>query len=559
MQITAESPAAQQSRTSAAAAAAVAARATPAANPMRATRLAARPSQPAPSDDRVLFSRQSPILAVQTSGPRRISVGKESKYELTISNSGEVAAEDVLVFVSLPGWADLLGAEASTGATESPVSGNAERTLQWRVGDLPASGSQRLALKIVPRESRPFDLAVRWEFKPVASQAMIEVQEPRLSISMDGPRDVLYGEKKLYKLHLSNTGNGPAENVIIQLMPIGGDDNQPISQRLGTLGADEQKDVEVELTARQVGTLMIRAEVRADGGARAELAERVLVRRAGLQVDVTGPRVQYVGVAATYRLRVSNPGTASARNVTVSVNIPPGAKYLSGIENPELEITGNRLQWTLASLAPAAEQNFFIKCTLGLSGVNRFDVVSTADGDLTATTGTTTRVEAMADLRLDVKDPSGPIRVGEETIYELHICNRGTKSAEHVEVLAYFSRGIEPIAAEGVQHQIAPGQVVFSPIASVSAGGNVVLKIRARAEVAGNHVFRAEVHCKRLGTRLVSEETTHFYQDVNMPGPMASTPDAADSVSSPAGATLRAVDRRSAPAGDPAKASAALR
>jgi hypothetical protein len=36
-------------------------------------------------------------------------------------------------------------------------------------------------------------------------------------------------------------------------------------------------------------------------------------------------------------------------------------------------------------------------------------------------------------------------------------------------------------------------------------------KIHAKAEAAGNHVFRAEVYCQPLGTKLVSEETTHYY------------------------------------------------
>ena len=58
-----------------------------------------------------------------------------------------------------------------------------------------------------------------------------------------------------------------------------------------------------------------------------------------------------------------------------------------------------------------------------------------------------------------------------------------------------------------------PGQVAFSPIASLPAGEEVTLKVRARAEAVGNHIFRAEVRCAPLGTRLVSEETTHFYQD----------------------------------------------
>ena len=119
----------------------------------------------------------------------------------------------------------------------------------------------------------------------------------------------------------------------------------------------------------------------------------------------------------------------------------------------------------------------------------------------------------MADLRLDVKEPDGPVPVGEEAVYEVHVRNRGTKDAEAVQLFAYFSQGIEPTAAEGGTFRIAPGQVAFNPLPTVPAGEEVVLKIRARAEAAGNHVFRAEIHCKPLGTRLVSEQTTRFYLD----------------------------------------------
>jgi len=69
------------------------------------------------------------------------------------------------------------------------------------------------------------------------------------------------------------------------------------------------------------------------------------------------------------------------------------------------------------------------------------------------------------------------------------------------------------------------------------------LKVRARAEQPGNHVFRAEVHCKPLGTRLVSEETTHFYTDKS--GGQEKSETASSKPSSPsAGGTLRTTTGR---------------
>ena len=473
------------------------------------------------SNGGVLMTRKGPVLGVETLGPRRISVGKESTYEVSMINSGEVAGEELVVFVSLPEWAEVVGAEVSSGVAQANATGQTAGTVQWKLGRLDAKGRERLTLKIVPRQSRPFDLAVRWEYKPVASQATIEVQEPKLALQLEGPREVLYGKKEVYRLKLTNTGSGSAENVAIMLMPIGGGENVPATHKVGMLSAGEEKVLDVELTARQAGNLTIQVDVRADGGVHAELAEKVLVRRAGLKIDVEGPKVQFVGAAATYAIRIRNPGTAPAKNVRISVVLPAGAKYLAGIEGARLDASGSKLDWTVETISPEVEQNFALKCSLGGAGISRVQLSAAADDDLTASAGAVTRVEAVANLTMDVKDPEGPVAVGDEATYQLRVRNRGTKEAEGVEVFAYFSRGIEPTGAEGGPNRLGPGQVTFQPIPSLAPGAEVVFTVRARADAAGNHVFRAEALCKPLGARLIREATNLYYADVSAAQPTA--------------------------------------
>jgi hypothetical protein len=125
----------------------------------------------------------------------------------------------------------------------------------------------------------------------------------------------------------------------------------------------------------------------------------------------------------------------------------------------------------------------------------------------------------VADLTLDLSDPAGPVPVGSEAAYQVRVENRGTKSAEGVEVVVYFSEGIEPVAVEGARAQTAPGQVLFDKIPSLAPGQDLTLQIKAKAEKAGNHICRVEVHCKPLGVRLVSEETTRFYGDTSASQP----------------------------------------
>jgi uncharacterized repeat protein (TIGR01451 family) len=468
------------------------------------------------TDDGMLIARKGPALSVETLGPRRITVGKESTYEVNMVNSGDVAAEDMVVFISLPEWAEVVGADTSTGAARDCVSSPSVGTLQWKLGRLDASGRARLMLKLIPRQSKPFDLAVRWEYRPISSQAMIEVQEPKLALQLEGPREVLYGKKETYRLKLMNVGNGAAENVALMLMPIGGGENVPATHKIGILAAGEEKVLDVELTARQAGNLTIQLDARADGGVHAELAEKVLVRRAELKVDVEGPKMQFVGATTSYVIHVRNPGSAPAKNVNVSIVLPAGSKYLAGLDGVQPDVTGSRLYWTIKTIAPQVDQMFMLKCSLGSAGVSRVEISAAADDELTASANTVTRVEAVADLTLDIVNPKGPVAVGDEAVYEVHVHNRGTKAAEGVEVFGYFSRGIEPVSAEGVANRMGPGQVVFQPIPVLTPGSETILKIRAKADDAGNHIFRAEAHCKTLGTRLISEAGNLFYTEASM-------------------------------------------
>ncbi|MGD0899848.1 MAG: hypothetical protein ABR915_18605 [Thermoguttaceae bacterium] len=500
---------------------------------------AARTAPPHGDDSGVLFAQKSPILAVETAGPRRIVVGKEAAYEVTIQNSGEIAADDVTVYVTLPPWADVVNATSSVGEARGAPQGRTD-PLQWLVGHLEPKAGEKLVLKIVPRESRPFELAVRKDYRPASTQATIEVQEPKLVMGLDGPREVFFNKREVYKLKLANTGNGPAENVTLTLMPVTTGQTQPISHKLGTLAAGEHRTMEVELTARQPGNLLIQVQAKGDGSARAELSERVVVHRGGLAVELDGPAVQYVGTTATYKIRLRNPGDAVAKNIRLAVDLPVGVKYLSGSDGAQVPSNGGKVQWTFDRLEPGGQQAVLLRCALARSGPARLEAASTADDELTAAAETTTQVQAMADLRLELKDADGPVPLSEETTYELHVRNRGTKTAENVEVVAYFSSGVEPTSAEGHPNRVSPGQVVFSPIPSLSPGSELVLKVVAHAQTAGNHVFRAEVHCNALGTRLVQEETTHFYQD----GPAVQQAARGAPSVPPSGDALRTADRR---------------
>ena len=313
---------------------------------------AAKPANDAAQEPSVLIDHKSPLLTVETIGPRKIVVGKEAAYEVLLQNSGEVAAEEVTVTVGLPDWAEVAGTSASSGEVH-PMRQDHHDPCRWVLGRIEAHSKEKLALRIIPKQSKPFELAVRWDFKQAASQAMIEVQEPKLTMRLDGPREVFFGKREIYKLRVGNSGNGAAENVLLTLMPLNAGDTHPVTHRLGTINAGDERTIEIELTARQAGNLTIRVEANGDGGAHVDLAEHVLVHRAALQIDAEGPAVQYVGTPANYKIRVRNPGDAPAKNIKLTAKLPTGVKFVSGSDGASSEATadGGKVRWTHRAVA----------------------------------------------------------------------------------------------------------------------------------------------------------------------------------------------------------------
>jgi uncharacterized repeat protein (TIGR01451 family) len=524
------------------------------ASPLRAEPMiaASRPtSTPDPSPGpNVLISRHSPILSVETIGPPSLTVAKESAYTVMVRNSGKVAADQLGITIRLPRWAEVTATDASKGSVGPGAAHPEILTLQWQLGRLEAESEEKLALRIVPRESRPIDLAVEWDYTPAATQAKIEVHEPKLDMQLVGPREVLFGQPEVYRLELRNTGTAAAENLEISMLPMGNGNGMPVRHKLGTLAAAEERVIEVEMTGHETGTLNVKVDINGDRGVQAHLDEAIVVVRPDLQMEIAGPPMRYVGTEVTWQVRVANAGTTSAENVEVVATIPGGAELVSSSHNGQLDAESGRLTWVLPTLEMGAENRFTVTCNLNEAGVNRLAVVSTAEGEVTAAADATTLVQALADLVLEVTDPAGPISIGTEVAYEVEVENRGTKEAEDVRIYGYFSDGIEPTSAKGPRHQLGSGQVVFDAIPTLEAGDKITLVIKARAQAPGSHVFRAEVQCPTLGAPLVEQETTHFYGDLQASQPVPGMyPGASTSMQGPK--PLRTAARPAQPAATP--------
>lgn len=461
----------------------------------------------------VLMRGQTPILVVETSGPRRVVLDKEATYRVAVKNEGNITANDVVVSIKVPAWAEIVGSDTHTAGFVSRPDKSANG-VEWNIKRLDAKGQEAMTLRVIPHEGHPFDLSISIGQGALESQAAVEVAEPKLQMAIAGPNEALYGKLEVYKLTLSNPGSADAENVVLKLLPDSPGEEPPASHKIGKLRAGEKKVIELELTPRQGGNLKIKA-MATDGNKLETTTEKVvLVRKPSLRVAVSGPKFRYARTAATYEIAVTNPGNAPARNVQVVALVPPGAKYLSAGEGGRYDPERGKVTWRFSVLDPEAERVVTWRCELGEPGVTRVQAASVADADLKDSTSTLTEVEAIADLSMTVRDPRGPIPVGEEIHYEVRVVNRGTKAAQNVSVASFLSAGLNPVSAQGgPKYRLNQGQISFDPIAVLGPGQEMTLQIKAVATTSGNHVFRAELRCDDLDISIAEEESTRFYSD----------------------------------------------
>jgi len=462
----------------------------------------------------------APSIEVETFGPRSIGINKPANYEVVVKNNSSSPAERILVGINMPEWVEVQNVNLTTGNKEITDGKNKAR-LVWTIDRIEAGRTQTATILAVPRKAEGFDVGVEWTLVPRSGKANVVVTEPRLQMSISGPADVEFGEVARYMVTVRNPGTGTAENVTVKLPEALGGERSV----LGDIPAGGEEVFQVELLARTAGELSLIAAASADGEIETSSERKITVRRAKLDVTIEGPAMKFSGDVGHYTVVMTNGGDASANNLMAAVALPTGAKYISGIDSVTPIEDGVR--WQVGPLEPGQTREYKIECQLNGSGDLQIEC-GVKQGDLAASAACVTHVETVADLVLEVQDPRGPLPTNKNVPYIIKIRNRGSRSAKAVELVVQFSEGIEPNSADGHQHRIVPGQVLFSPIEVIEPGQEISYEVTAAAHQQGTHIFRAQLTCNDSDSREIAEGTTRFFSHDGESTRASSTANAAD-------------------------------
>ncbi len=495
---------------------------TPAPPSMPTASVAPSVAQPGGS----LPTKQAPAVSLETVAPEAVTAGADFSYELVVRNDGATAVWGVRVEDELPAGAKLMSSE--------PAAEVAGTKMVWTLGNLEPAGTRKIKVTLRPADEGEIRTKASISFA-TGTEARVRVTRPKLAVELLGGETARAGELTTFQIKLTNSGTGPANNMILQARLSDGlthSGGQLLELKLPTLAAGQTKSFPLKVTAAKPGPQACVITIAADGTKPESARHTVAVVEPKLTVRHIGPAHCLVKSEPVYLIEMTNPGTAGTDPVSVSTVVPSGFDFVQASDGGSLNPTTREVTWKLGGLEASKGKAISLRlktiapCDATLKTVARtVPTVTEQPGDgvqpaaaqargLEVKAETTVKAEGVPALRFEVVDLEDPVEVGKEAIYEIKVVNQGTGPCTNVLVLGTPAEGTVVIAATGPTTAHTQGTAVsFDPIVKLDVKGEVVFRVRVKGNVAGEHKFKVQVSSDQIKTPITKEENTRFYKE----------------------------------------------
>jgi hypothetical protein len=280
---------------------------------------------------------------------------------------------------------------------------------------------------------------------------------------------------------------------------------------IDTLGANATKMVRLNATAVETGQSVIEVQARVDVRDAAWVTvtghATVMVQSPGLVVRLDAPRKATLGAEILLRAELANPGDQPVRGVGLLLTLPDGMEPLSASTGGTADAANRHLVgWSFATLAGGEHKVVTLKSAA--RGAGDSVCQAKASGQDVAETKATAavRIDAGPSLGLEIAGRDDAIDSGVETVYEVHVVNRGGVPCAGVRLAAEVSDGLQVVQAEGATAAVIQQQrVPFDPLAELPGRTEALYRLHIRGLKAGEWRLRLMVDADVLTKPLQRE------------------------------------------------------
>jgi uncharacterized repeat protein (TIGR01451 family) len=333
---------------------------------------------------------QSTNLGVTKVGPDQIAMLEQATYTITVNNTGELTATDVVLTDQIP-----MGMTYVSSSPAGMVSGS---TVTWDIGSLSNAATRSFTLVLQGTQAGLWTntaVVSSSEVGTATAQATTRViPPPEVTITKTGPSGIFTGFTRSYTLTVTNTGAVALTDVVVTdylpaLLSYESSNwastvtGSQISWNLGNLSIGETKTIIVILGGVSSGTAVNTAMVTTHEGAMATDSLTITVLGApGAHmslIDSSDPVA--VGDTFTYTIRVLNQSeTNDIHNMTIVGSLPGEMVFISADGPGTFTVVGQEVRFgAVATLLPGQTVEFHITVRATVAGSAVFNATMTWD------------------------------------------------------------------------------------------------------------------------------------------------------------------------------------
>jgi uncharacterized repeat protein (TIGR01451 family) len=323
-----------------------------------------------------------PKVAIGKTAPAEVSICDMINYTLTIQNTGNGPADNVKIIDNLP---------------DGLITAHSANKIEVPIGTLSAGTARTIKIVVKAQRTGTYttkavafaDGNIRVESPAVTTV----VKQPKLSITKIGPDTLDIGEEAAYEIAVTNIGDWPAFNTVIEdkipaavtsvkLSQGGAMINNKAMWKVAKLNPGATAKIAVNYTPNTAGTIINTAK--ASAGCCAPVTAEFRTQVKGVPgillelIDLTDPIK--IGDNATYKIMVTNQGSAVGTNIAVKATLEPQMQYVSSVGATNGTFADGVIAFApLSSLAPKARASWEVVVKAKALGDVRFKVQMISD------------------------------------------------------------------------------------------------------------------------------------------------------------------------------------
>ncbi len=439
---------------------------------------------------------QSPTLVVDKQGPDNLGLRKTAEYSVTITNSGDSTATDVILTDELP--AGLTFVSSDPAASESDGS-----TVTWSLGDIPPSESMTVTMMLSAASvGEQINTATAVSTEGITGQdtQLTSIIPGSLQLAKVAPAETISGDDLTYEITVTNDGAGALTSVVLtDILPAGltyvssspeasvGADGT-VSWLIDALDSEGSQTVSVVATTGEPGEVVNTTTAESFEGASATAQATTLVTQSDLVITKTPDNDSPIlGQAIVFTIAVTNNGNAIASNVVVADALPAAFQQVTSTPEGSFGEDGS-LQWTIASIEPGATETITVTTT-ATEGGTHVNTVTATDRDVTVSAEATVNV-LQPSVSL-TKTGGAALYVEGERSYTITATNTGTANLTGVTITDNIPAEMSYVSSDSDGQEV-DGVVTWS-IGDLETGQSVAVTVTLRGDSVGEVINTANV------------------------------------------------------------------